>query len=168
MKSKRTISYIPYSFVPNHTPTIEALSRSRLSSREFRLILFIMRQTDGYLREEDPISPSFFHTKTGIDKSNLSHALKRIHKLNIITITPGQPPTYSVNPPDTWNHSVFVSNDEKSRQNEREDSSKMTKRLVKNDEKQIDPKDNLKITLKKTRSREDKYIQGRYGHLVRR
>lgn len=173
MKHQRTISYIPYSFIPNHTAIIEALARSRLSGREFRIILFIMRQTDGYLREQDQISSAFFHTNTGIDKSNLPHTLKKLANLKILTIFPGRPPSYQVNPPAQWHPSIFVKNDEETRQIRRDDSSEMTKTLVKNDEKQIHPKDNLKKTLKKTlksnsKNEKEKYVSGRYGHLVRR
>ena len=127
MKYHRTIEAIPYSFIPNHTLTIEALSHSLLSGRELRIILFIMRQTDGYLREEDQISSAYFHARTGMDKSNLSHTLKRLQKLNILIISPGRPPTYRVNSPDAWDHSIFVKLDETPRQNQRETSSKMTR-----------------------------------------
>ena len=167
-KYRRTIECIPYSFVPNHTATIEALTRTRLSGREFRIVLFIMRQTDGYLREEDQISPDFFARKTGIDKRNLAHALKRlIHSSIVRRVDNTTPPTYAVNPPNQWHKSIFVKIDETR-------SSNSTRKVVENDENQLRPKDNLKKTNYRYRSREnndynpDKYIQGEYGHLVRR
>ena len=167
-KYRRTIECIPYSFVPNHTATIEALMRTRLSGREFRIVLFIMRQTDGYLREEDQISPDFFARKTGIDKRNLVHALKRlIHSGIVRRVDNTNPPTYAVNPPTQWHKSIFVEIDETR-------SSKSTRKVVEMDEKQLHPKDNLKITNYRYRSKEnnnddrDKYIRGKYGHMVHR
>lgn len=166
-KYRRTIECIPYSFVPNHTATIEALTMTRLSGREFRIVLFIMRQTDGYLREEDQISPDFFARKTGIDKRNLAHALRRlIHSGIVRRVDNTSPPTYTVNPPSQWHKSIFVKIDETH-------SSDLTRKIVENDENQLRPKDNLKKTNYRYRSREnnnnrDKYIQGEYGHMVRR
>ena len=164
-RATRTISYIPYSFVPNHTATIEALARSKLSGRQFRMVLFIMRQTDGYLRNEDRISPTFFARNTGISKGNVPRILASLKKLKIITILPGRPPTYSVNPPGHWDRSVLVKNDE-------ENSSDSTRNLVKNDEKHSHTKDNLKITNKEYRDRynldPEKFTRGKYGHLVKR
>ena len=162
---KRTVDSINYSFVPNHTVTMEALSIARLSGREFRIVLFIMRQTNGYLREEDQISPDYFARKTGIDKPNLSHSLARLIKLNIVRRAAGtSPPTYSVTHPSYWDRSIFVKNDEIS-------SSNLTNVLVKNDEKSYHSIDNLK----KTDYRDidigrdpDKYIRGKYGHMVQR
>jgi len=162
VRPKRTISYIPYSFCPNHTATIEALARAKFSGRDFRIILLIMRQTDGYLREEDQISPDYFARKTGLSKSNLSHAIRRLAKLHVITITPGKPPTYSVNPPTQWKPGAFVQMDESN-------SSKWTRTLVEMDEKQACTIDNLKITTKSSvDNRNDKYTKGQYGHMVAR
>ena len=163
MTTKRTISYIPYSFVPNHTPTIEALACSRLSGREFRIVLFIMRQTDGSLRDEDQISPSFFARKTAIPKSHISHALARLKKLKIISVSPGHPPTYSVNPPSRWDKASFAENGEP-------DSPKTARTLAESGENHSPPKDNLKKTtkdnLKITYIDPNKYTRGKYGHLV--
>lgn len=166
-KPKRISSYIQYSFVPNHTATIEALCRSKLSGRDFRVVLFIMRQTDGYLRNEDQISPGFFEQRTGISKSNISHVLARLIKFKIIVMIGGHPPIYSVTPPDQWDKSLFVKIDEIS-------SSKSTIGHVRFYEPQSQPKENLKITGykvsigNKSNDDPDKYIKGRYGHMVRR
>lgn len=167
-KYRRTIECIPYSFVPNHTPTIEALSRTRLSGREFRIVLFIMRQTDGYLREEDQISPDFFARKTGIDRRNLGHALRRLIHSGIVRRGDNtNPPTYAVNPPSQWHKSIFVEIDATH-------PSNSTRKVVEIDANQLHPKDNLKKTKYRYRSKEnnndnhDKYICGKYGHLVRR
>lgn len=163
--SRRSNRVIQYSFVPNHTATMEALARAKLSGREFRIVLFIMRQTNGYLREEDEITPAYFELKTGITRTNLSHVLKRLTKLRIVNVIPGTPPTYSVNPPQRWKKEVFVKIDEG-------DSSNPTIGFVKNDEKQLHPIDNLKTTnyrdtyfnIKKDDP--NKYFRGKYAHMV--
>jgi len=168
-RSRRTVSYIPYSFVPNHTRTIEALARSNLSGRQFRTVLFIMRQTDGYLRNEDSISPAFFARNTGISKDHVPHVLSSLKKLNIITALPGSPHTYSVNPPEFWRQGAFAKSGEKSPPNP-------ARNLAKNGENQLRPKDNLKTTTKEyghTKNRDrysqdpDKYLRGKYGHFVK-
>jgi phage replication O-like protein O len=170
MRTTRTVSYIPYSFVPNHTATIEALARSRLSGRQIRTVLFIMRQTDGYLRDEDRISPGFFARKTGIGKDHMPHVLRRLEALNIIAVTQGHPPTYSVNPPDSWRPAAFAKNGEPP-------SPKMATTHAKFGENPFSTTENRKTTMARNRYREnrptrnddpDKYIRGRYGHLVRR
>ena len=160
--ASRTVSYgIPYSFVPNHTTVIEALARSKLSGREMRILLFIMRQTDGYLRNEDAIKPEFFASKTGIGKDHVPHVLSGLHHKNIIAITPGRPPSYSVRPPGEWSRAVFAENGEP-------DSPKMARKLAKNGEKHSRPKDNLKTTRINGSIDHQKYIRGRYGHRVHR
>ena len=166
MKPKRTIDGIPYSFCPNHTATIEALATARLSGREFRVVLFIMRQTNGYLREEDQISLRFFRERTGITKSNLCHVLARLSDLNIVAIGPGKPPAYSVNPPEKWKSEAlsarFVENDNES-------LSDLTTNVVENDNKQVRTKDNTKDNYYRKQSKDNnKYTRGKYGHMVRR
>lgn len=170
MRTQRTVSYIPYSFVPNHTATIEALACSKLSGRQIRTVLFIMRQTDGYLRNEDQISPAYFAKKTGINKDHTPHVLSSLRKLNIITTTPGRPPTYSVNPPDHWKPAAFAKSGENP-------SPKTAKPVAKFGENRTSTKENIQTTMSRPRYRDnlnrysqdpDKYIRGKYGHLVRR
>jgi hypothetical protein len=170
MRNNRTVSYIPYTFVPNHTVTIEALARSKLSGRQIRTVLFIMRQTDGYLRNEDHISPDYFSRKTGISKDHMPHVLTRLKSLSIIAILPGRPPTYSVNPPDLWQQSAFAKIGE-------DPSPNSARTLAKIGENQTDTKENIKTTMNRYRPKEnkhrysqdpDKYIRGKYGHCVRR
>lgn len=166
MRYKRTIDCIGYSFVPNHTATMDALARAKLSGREFRIVLFIMRQTNGYLREEDQISPGYFESKTGIDKAHLSNVLGRLKKLNIISVASANPPFYSVNPPQRWDPAVFTKNGE-------DGSPNLVRNFTENGENQLHPKDNLKTTNYKDRSNslfnnnsQSKYTRGKYGHMV--
>jgi hypothetical protein len=170
MKPTRTVSYIPYSFVPNHTATIEALARSKLSGRQIRTVLFIMRQTDGYLRNEDVISPAYFARKTGISKNHMPHVLSRLKSLSIIAVVPGRPPAYSVNPPDRWQPAAFAKMSDTT-------SPEMAKPVAKFGENRTDTKENLQTTMNRPRYKDnrtrcsqdpEKYIRGKYGHLVRR
>jgi len=55
---------IQYSFVPNHRETMMALARARLRSQEFRLVVALLNQTDGYLRDQDEISSTFWQAIT--------------------------------------------------------------------------------------------------------
>ena len=120
-----------------------------------------MRQTDGYLRNEDAISPAYFARKTGIGKDHIPHVLRGLHRKRIIAITPGRPPSYSVRPPGEWSRAVFAENGEP-------DSPKMARKLAKNGEKHSRPKDNLKTTRINGSIDHQKYIRGRYGHRVHR
>ena len=90
---------INYSFVPNHRDTMEALARSRLSGREFRCVIFILNQTDGYLRPQDTIRPAFFEARAAIHKAHLGNVLSRLKAWNIVSKTNT---TYKVNPPSQW------------------------------------------------------------------
>jgi phage replication O-like protein O len=152
---------IQYSFIPNHTATMEALARSRLSGREFRIVLLIMRQTNGYLREEDQITPAFFQKKTGIGKDHLPHVISKLQNLGIITTTPGNPPFYSVQPPQHWKAEAFTiaKYGEKS-------SPNMARKFAKYGEKQIGPIDNIKKTNIFIYNNNNKHTQGRFGHMV--
>jgi truncated hemoglobin YjbI len=58
------VEKIQYSFVPNHRETMMALARARLTSQEFRLVVALLNQTEGYLRERDEISSTFWQAIT--------------------------------------------------------------------------------------------------------
>lgn len=145
MKPQRTITYgIPYSFCPNHTSIVEALAHAAFSAREFRIVVLVMRQTDGYLRAEDQMAPAFISARTGITKSNVSHALTRLKAWGVLRMSQGNPPFYSVTSPASWAPAAFVENDEqgkKSRLVENDEKPRPNRRigLVENDESQIAP-----------------------------
>lgn len=88
------------------------MARAKLSAREFRVVLLIMRQTDGYLRGEDQISPDFFSKKTAIPKSHVSHAVARLKQWGVIAVRPGNPPFYAVRPSPDWAPEAFAENGE--------------------------------------------------------
>lgn len=102
---RKALESINYSFVPNHQATMEALARARLSGREFRAILFILNQTDGYLRPDDTIRPAFFEERTGISKAHLANALTRLRHWNIVW---QQKHVFKVNPPQQWAAEAFA------------------------------------------------------------
>ena len=101
MKKKTgTLESINYSFVPNHQDTMEALARAPLNGLDFRLILLVLRQTDGYLRESDQIGPKFLEEKTGLLNEECYRVFKRLKGWSIISSP--QPGVYKVNPPAMW------------------------------------------------------------------
>lgn len=133
---------INYSFVPNHHETMQALARARLSGREFRLVILILNQTDGYLREQDTILPTFFQERTGISRAHLSNALARLRQWNIIT---QQKHTFKVNFPLHWAPEAFTYSPKTVNSPKTvSHSPKTVNPLTENGEKQIHSKDNTK------------------------
>jgi hypothetical protein len=72
------VEKIQYSFVPNHRETMLALARARLTSQEFRLVVALLNQTEGYLRERDEISSTFWQAITLMSRASIKHTLIRI------------------------------------------------------------------------------------------
>jgi len=96
---------IDYQFDPYRKEVMKALCLTKLSGRDFRVLLFLLAQTDGYHRTEDKIKPGYFVERTGLDKSNVRVVIARLRKLNLIRKT-GQ--FYEVLPPDKWDREVFI------------------------------------------------------------
>jgi len=96
---------IPYQFDPYRKEVMRALCLTKLSGRDFRVLLFVLGQTDGYHRTEDKIKPAFFEERTGLDKSNVRVVIARLRKLNIIT---KHGSFYEVLPPAQWDKGIFV------------------------------------------------------------
>ena len=143
MKRKTVaLESINYTFVPNHQETMEALARARLSAREFKIVILILNQTDGYLRQEDTIRPDFFQERTGIPKNHLSHALARLRAWNVIS---QQKHAFKVAPPQQWAPETFADSPKTASH-----SPKTAKTLAENGENQIHTKDNTKDNLLKT------------------
>ena len=82
-----------------------AVCLTKLSGRDFRVLIFILGQTDGYHRAEDKIKPTFFSERTGLDKSNIRVTIARLRKLNMIAKN-GH--FYAVLPPGQWDKAIFV------------------------------------------------------------
>ena len=96
---------IDYQFDPYRKEVMRALCLTKLSGRDFRVLLFILGQTDGYHRSEDKIKPAFFVERIGLDKSNVRVTIARLRKLNMIV---KQGSFYAVLPPDQWDKEIFV------------------------------------------------------------
>jgi phage replication O-like protein O len=166
-KDTRVVEHIAYSFVPNHRATMEALAQARLSGREYSMMLVILNQTDGYLREEDQLSPSFLADRTCIPKPHIANVRQLLLDKGIITFrkegrkefyAPLRPPwrgaaansPKTVKPPIGQGEppvSVLTGNGENeaaeaprgAHQKRRNGSPKTVKRLTKNGETQSSP-----------------------------
>ena len=84
---------------------MKALPLTKLSGTDFRVLLFLLGQTDGYHRTQDKIKPAFFMERTGMDKGNIRRTIARLRKWQMIAKN-GQ--FYEVLPPDQWDKAVFV------------------------------------------------------------
>jgi len=98
-------SKIEYEFDPYRRKVMRALCLTKLSGTDFRVLLFLLGQTDGYHRTQDDIKPAFFVERTGMDKGNIRRTIVRLRKWHMITKN-GQ--FYEVLPPDQWAKEVFV------------------------------------------------------------
>ncbi len=96
---------IAYEFNPYRRELMKALCLTKLSGADFRVLLFLLGQTDGYRRTQDKIRPVFFVERTGMDKGNIRRTISRLRKWHMIT-KHGQ--FYEVLPPDQWDKEVFV------------------------------------------------------------
>ena len=68
---------------------LEALAHIRISGEPRQILDVIFRQTYGYQKKIDQISLSQFCLKTGLDKSNVCHAIQKLHKMNMIIAQKG-------------------------------------------------------------------------------
>jgi len=96
---------IKYRFNALRRDVMKALCLTKLSGRDFRILLFILGQTDGYHRSQDKIKPAFFVERTGLDKSNIRVTIARLRKLHMI-VKSGS--FYTVLPPDQWDKGIFI------------------------------------------------------------
>jgi phage replication O-like protein O len=102
------VEKIQYSFVPNHRETMMALARARLSSQEFRLVVALLNQTDGYLRDQDEISSTFWQAITLMSRASINHTLKRLTVRRVVAAELLEGKTfYRVNHPNHWAPEVF-------------------------------------------------------------
>ena len=85
-----------YTRIPNEV--MEALSRIKLTLYEIRILLYIMRKTFGWGKDEDAISYTQFEDATGISRRHIGRALISLEDKKIIKISrPGPVNSYSVN-----------------------------------------------------------------------
>jgi len=95
---------IHYSFVPNHRETMQALARADLTGHEYRVVIALMNQTNGYLREEDAITGTFWQALTFLRRQSVHKALRRLIDKGIIAKSDGR---YRVKPPNEWHENAF-------------------------------------------------------------
>jgi len=87
------------------------MARAKLSSQESRVVIALMNQTNGYLREEDEILPSFWQVITLMSVESIHHTLSRLIKQGIVvTGKEERARYYHVAHPNEWSKSVFAPN----------------------------------------------------------
>jgi len=96
---------ITYSFNALRRDVMLALCQTKLSGADFRAVLLILNQTDGYNRSEDKIKPTFFEEKAGLDKDNQRRTISRLKKWNMVAKSGFY---YMVLPPAQWDKDVFL------------------------------------------------------------
>lgn len=64
---------------------LEALIKAKLNGYEWRIVITVLRKTYGFRKKADWISNSQFVDMTGITKSHVSDAIKRLVSRNILT-----------------------------------------------------------------------------------
>ena len=109
MRRPKAVESINYSFVPNHRATMYALARAKLTSQETRLLISLMNQTNGYLREEDRISTNFWQAITFMSAASVIHTVGRLVKRGLIVAERrGSGIFYRVAAPNDWPLEVFA------------------------------------------------------------
>ncbi|HUV52908.1 MAG TPA: hypothetical protein VMW64_07520 [Dehalococcoidia bacterium] len=105
----QTRESIHYSFMPNHRETMLALARARFTNQEYRVIIALMNQTDGYVRKEDTISTSFWQSITLMRTESLLHTIKGLVAHGVVAVeTRDKKPFYRMNHPNEWPPDVFA------------------------------------------------------------
>jgi len=106
----RSVEKIQYSFVPNHRETMMALARAKLTNQEFRLVIALLNQTNGYLRDKDEISSTFWQAITLMSRASINHTLGRLLERKVVVKEAVEDKTfYRINHPNHWAPEVFSS-----------------------------------------------------------
>jgi phage replication O-like protein O len=95
---------IQYSFVPNHRETMQALARAKFNNQEFRVVIALLNQTNGYLRQEDELSSAFWQALTFMSRQHVHTTLNKLVSLGVIAKNEHR---YKVNHPNAWSPEVF-------------------------------------------------------------
>lgn len=77
-------------YVSIANPLFEALYKYDFTAREIRILLCIIRFTYGFGRKSHEMSLTYIEKHTGIDKANISKALRHLHECHVITISKGR------------------------------------------------------------------------------
>jgi phage replication O-like protein O len=102
----RSAESIQYTFVPNRRETMQALAMANFTNQEFRIIIALMNQTNGYLREEDTIASTFWQALTFMSRPSVFKTLRRLIEKGVIAKSDG---AYRLRSPNEWPPSVFGS-----------------------------------------------------------
>lgn len=78
----------PFTRIPNNL--LDAILAARLGARQLNVLLAIIRKTYGYNKTVDEIGLGQLRDMTGIDKANLSRAVRELETLRIVTRSPGR------------------------------------------------------------------------------
>ena len=119
-----------------------ALNKYRLSGEEWLILVSVLRKTYGYNKKEDTISLSQFEEMTGIARSSIVRAIKKLEEKNVIVKTKAKTNKYKINKNyDTWKpgHQNVTSKGSYQMVNKG-----VTKRLPKGVTKRLHTKDNIK------------------------
>jgi phage replication O-like protein O len=73
-----------YTKLPNDV--IEGLARLPLNGTQFRILLVVVRYTNGFQRESHALSETFLATATGIHKKQIQRELNELIRFNILTV----------------------------------------------------------------------------------
>ncbi len=95
---------IHYSFVPNHRETMQALARASLTNQEYRVIIALLNQTNGRLKEDDAISSTFWQALTLMSRQSVHASLQRLGALGVIGSNGGR---YKMTHPNVWDPRIF-------------------------------------------------------------
>ncbi len=80
-----------YTAIPNHI--YERLLKTSFSKIELKIILFVIRYTFGYHRDDTPLSLSFISGGTATDKRRVSESVKNLIEKHILVET--KAPTFN-------------------------------------------------------------------------
>ena len=95
---------IQFSFYPNHRETMEALARARFTNQEYRVVIALLNETDGRVRDERELTSSSWQALTLLSRQHVHETLGRLIPLNVIACD-GQ--RYRVNHPNDWDPKLF-------------------------------------------------------------
>lgn len=96
---------IDWTFGAYRREVMIALCLTKLSGTDFRVIIFLLAQTDGYRRTEDKIKPAFFEERTDLSRANVRRTIARLRGWHMIS---KQGHIYTVLPPGQWDKEVFA------------------------------------------------------------
>lgn len=140
----------PFTRIPNRV--LEALCQVGLSGCEYRVFLTILRKTFGFNQQKAWVSQNLISDITGIQRCNVSRAIRRLKKENMITYgKAGSKRITGVCDPQEWRLLKTVSLDVKQ-------VSNLIRIGIKTDTKQVSNLIPIKETLKENNNRKDSCV----------